>query len=58
MPKCVDGGERLHYGQRTSTAERSDPELEVIGTNAEDAVPHYLRSSIYRNRSLFGQLST
>ncbi len=58
MPNAVDGGERLHYGQRASTAERLHPELEVIGTNAEDAVPHYLVSSIYRNRSLFGQLST
>ncbi|MGQ7790322.1 HAD hydrolase family protein [Shigella flexneri] len=34
------------------------PELEVIGTNADDACRIICVNSIYRNRSLFGQLST
>ncbi len=58
MRNAVDGGERLHYGQCAPASEDLHPELEVIGTNADDAVPHYCVNSIYRNRSLFGQLST
>lgn len=34
------------------------PELEVIGTNATTRCRIICVNSIYRNRSLFGQLST
>ncbi|MGU0171502.1 HAD hydrolase family protein [Escherichia coli] len=40
---AVDGGKGCIMGSAHQRLKDLHPELEVIGTNADDAVPHYLR---------------